>query len=371
MKPDKVAVIHDWLNGMRGGEKVLEAILDLFPQADIYTLFLDEKSVSDKIKSRKIFVSSLNGKKWIKKRYRSFLPFFPRAIEDFDLKGYELIISSSHCVAKGVITDPDAVHISYVHSPMRYIWDQYYEYFGKIKGLKRKIISLFASKLRLWDVTSSARVDHFIANSSFIKRRIKKFYRRDAVVINPPIETDYFTIENTEDKKEDYYLTVSAMVPYKRVDLLIKAFNISGEKLIVVGKGPELKHLIKIAKKNIEFIQKIEKEELRLLYRNAKAFVFAGAEDFGMVFVEALACGTPIIAYKKGGVLDIVEENVNGLFYNEQNVNSLLDALKSSKSIDFNKERIRESSLKFSEYEFKRQIKSFIDKCLSEVKIDD
>lgn len=359
----RVALIHDWLNGMRGGEKVLEAILDLFPQADIFTLFLEKDKVSEKINSHKIFVSTLNDRKWIRKRYRSFLPLFPKAIESFDLKGYDLIISSSHCVAKGVITDPDSVHISYIHSPMRYIWDQYYEYFGDIRGIKGRLISYFVSKLRVWDVTSSARVDVFIANSSFIKRRIKKFYRRNARVINPPVDTEFFTVD--DNSKDDYYLTVTAMVPYKRVDILVKSFNISGKKLIIVGSGPDLKSLKNIAKKNIEFRNGISKEELRLLYRNAKAFVFAGIEDFGMVFVEALACGTPIIAYGKGGILDIVDDKINGILYNEQSVESFLNAIKLADTVAFKRDLIRKNCLKFSEKNFKEQIKSFIEEYLT------
>ncbi len=356
----KVAIIHDWLNGMRGGEKVLEAILDLFPDADIFTLFLEEAKVSDKINSHRIFSSSLNKKKWIKKRYRTFLPILPLAIESFNMKGYDLIISSSHCVAKGIIPEPDALHISYVHSPMRYIWDQYDEYFGTSKGIKKKIIAYFASKLRIWDVTASARVDRFIANSTFVGKRIEKFYRRTSNVINPPIDTEFFTPK--ENPQRDSFLTVSALVPYKRVDLLIEAFNISGDKLIIIGQGPEEKKLKAIAKNNIVFVNGISHNELREFFRDAIAFIFAGVEDFGMAFVESLACGTPILAYKRGGVLDIVKDKQTGVLFKNQSVKDIIESIKSIKTMSFDVKTLRNRSLDFSEAKFKENIITLINK---------
>jgi len=355
----KVAIIHDWLNGMRGGEKVLESILDLFPDADIFTLFLDEAKVSDKINSHRIFSSYLNKKKWIKNRYRNFLPFLPLAIESFNMKGYDLIISSSHCVAKGIIPEPDALHISYVHSPMRYIWDQYDEYFGTSKGIKKKIISYFASKLRIWDVTASARVDRFIANSTFVGKRIEKFYRRASDVINPPIDTEFFTPK--ENPKREFFLTVSALVPYKRVDLLIEAFNKSGDKLIIVGNGPEEKILKAKAKKNILFVNGINQKELRELFRDAIAFIFAGVEDFGMAFVESLACATPILAYKRGGVLDIVKDKQTGILFQNQSVKDIIEGIELIKTMNFDMNVLRNRSLDFSEFRFKENIITLVN----------
>ncbi len=359
----KVAIIHDWLNGMRGGEKVLESLLDIFPKADIFTLFLERNNVSEKINDHTIYASSLDKKGWIKKRYRNFLPILPAAIESFNMKGYDLIISSSHCVAKGIIPDPDALHISYIHSPMRYIWDQYDEYFGKIKGIKKKIIAYFASKLRIWDITSSARVDCFIANSSFIAKRIEKFYRRKAEVINPPIDTEFYTPKKNPERK--FFISVSALVPYKKVDLLIEAFNTSEENLIIVGSGPEEKKLKNIAKKNISFRKGISQEELRELYRDAIAFVFAGTEDFGMAFVEALACGTPILAYKRGGVLDIVTDFKTGILFEKQNVQSIIEGIKAIKKAGFDTEILRNSSLGFSKNNFEAKITQFISKAIN------
>ncbi len=351
----KVAVIHDWLNGMRGGEKVLEAILDLFPNADIFTLFLDADRISDKIKSHPIVTSSLNKRNWIKKRYRSFLPMLPAAVESFDLKGYDLVISSSHCVAKGIIPEPDTLHVSYIHSPMRYIWDQYDAYFGHLKGLKRSIVSTMTSRLRVWDVTSAARVDRFIANSTFVRSRIQKFYRRDAAVLNPPIDTDFYAPAPKSDppSSRDFFLTVSALVPYKRIDLLIEGFNRTGDKLVIIGKGPEEKRLKGLAKSNIHFKKDLAASELRDLYRNAKAFVYAGIEDFGMAFVEAMACGTPVVAFRRGGILDIVTDDHFGVLFGDQSVEALIQSLEVFKGKDYEPDLLRKRSLDFSEPVFK------------------
>jgi glycosyltransferase involved in cell wall biosynthesis len=354
----KVAIIHDWLNGMRGGEKVLELMLEVFPQADIYTLFLEEKNISEKILAHRIFVSPLNKYSFIRNHYKHFLPFFPSTIEAFNLTGYDLVISSSHCVAKGVIPGPEALHVSYIHSPMRYIWDQYYSYFGQTKGLKKSFIRRQVSKLRVWDIAASARVDHFIANSNFVKKRIWKYYRREAAVIHPPADTDFY--QPVDHPKRDYFLTVSALVPYKEIDRLIEAFNRCGDTLIIVGKGPEEKKLKKIAGKNIVFKKNLSAEELRELYQHATAFVFAGIEDFGIAFVEAQACGTPVLAYRKGGVLDIVDQDT-GLLFEQQTVDHIIDAVNKIKKIDFKPSIIRKNSIKFSGESFKKNFKEYMN----------
>ncbi|MEN8153491.1 MAG: glycosyltransferase [Acidobacteriota bacterium] len=352
----KTAIIHDWLNGMRGGEKVLEELLVIFPEADIFTLFLEEDKISDLIKSHRIFTSSLNRFNFIKKRYRNFLPMFPSAIEEFDLGEYETIISSSHCVAKGIIPFPDSTHISYLHSPMRYAWDQYYSYFGKLKGLKKSFIKSRISKLRMWDVTSSNRVDHFIANSNFVKERIWKYYKRESVVIHPPVDTEFFT--PGEDSRDEYFLTVSALVPYKRVNLLIEAFNITGKRLIIVGKGPEEKHLKKIAGNNIEFRKDLAAEELKVLFQKSRAFVYSGIEDFGITFAEAHCCGTPVISYGKGGVLDIVDDS-NGILFEDQSAGGIVDALEKFENLKFDALKIRKSGERFSRENFRKDFNRF------------
>jgi glycosyltransferase involved in cell wall biosynthesis len=358
---NKVAVIHDWLNGMRGGEKVLEEILDIFPGADIFTLFLEEENISDKIRAHKIIPSTLNKYSFIRKRYKYFLPLFPAVIEEFNLNGYDLVISISHCVAKGIVPAPDAVHISYVNSPMRYIWDRYHAYFSGARGLKRWFIKRQVSRLRTWDVAASSRVDHFIGNSNFIKKRIWRYYRREAGVIHPPVDTGHFC--PADNPRRDYFLTVSALVPYKEVDLLIDAFNLCGERLIIVGKGPEEKKLKKMAGKNITFKKDLSADELKELFQHAAAFVFGGVEDFGIVFVEALACGTPVVAYKKGGAADIVDENT-GVLFDHQTKEDIIAALDKVKRMNPDPSLLRESSLKFSRDNFKKKFRDFVQDVL-------
>ncbi len=357
----RTAIIHDWLNGMRGGEKVLEELLDIFPGSDVFTLFLEEDKISDKIRSHKIITSSLNRSGIIKKRYRYFLPLFPRVIEDFNLEGYDLVISSSHCVAKGVIPHPYATHISYIHSPMRYAWDQYYSYFGGLKGFKKRYIRKKISGLREWDVSSSDRVDHFIANSNFVKERIRRYYRRDSEVIHPPVNTEYFT--PGKNNNGDQFLTVSALVPYKKIDSLVEAFNRTGDRFVIVGKGPEEAKLKRMAKKNIEFRKDLPENELLELYRNSRAFVYAGIEDFGITFVEAHSCGIPVISYGEGGVTDIVNKE-NGILYDSNNQSGLLNGLEEFKGKIFDEKKIRESALRFSSENFRKKIAELLKEVL-------
>ena len=356
----KVAIIHDWLNGMRGGEKVLEVLLDIFPDADIFTLFLEKNKISDKIKSHKIFTSSLNRCRFIRNNYRYFLPFLPPAIEEFNLKNYDLIISNSHCVAKGIIPFPGSAHISYTFTPMRYAWDQYFSYFGKTFGIKKFFIKHQISKLRIWDVTSSSRVDNFVAISNFVRERIWKYYKRESCIIHPPVDVDFFRPSENPQKK--YFLTVSALVPYKNTRLLIETFNEIGQKLIIVGKGPEERKLKKIASENIEFKKDITNEELKGLYQDAKAFIFAGIEDFGIAFVEAQCCGIPVIAYKKGGVLDIVEEGKTGILFENQTINDIKKAINDFERLTIEPLYIRKNSLRFSKQIFKDKLKHLLKK---------
>jgi len=356
---DNVAVIHDWLNGMRGGEKVLEQILVLYPQADIFTLFLEVKNISPQIRSHRIYTSSLNRYRLVRRHYRRFLPFFPRAIENFDLKNYRLIISSSHCVAKGVIPYPGATHISYIHSPMRYAWDQYHSYFAAARGIKRSIIASQMTKLRLWDTVSSARVDQFVANSSFVQQRIWQYYRRPSALIHPPVDTDFFQPDPAA--KKQHFLAVTALVPYKNVSLLIETFNRCRDKLVIVGSGPEEKRLRRQARENIEFRGAVNAETLRRLYQESAALVFAGVEDFGIAFAEAQACGVPVIAYAQGGALDIVRHGETGFLFSPPQPESLLAALETCKRVTFNPAAIRQNSLRFSPLLFRTALRTFIE----------
>ncbi len=355
----KIAIVHDWLNGMRGGEKVLEEMLKIFPEADIYTLFYEPEKVSAGIKSHRIFCSKLNNNFFIRKKYSYFLPLFPRAIESFNLQNYELIISSSHCVAKGIIPPPDGLHLCYLHSPMRYAWDQYYCYFNNFGPIVRRYIARKIHTLRVWDIVSSQRVDHFIANSAYVKQRIKKYYRREAEVIHPPIDTEFFSLN--KKNQQDFFLVVSALVPYKRIDLLISAFNKLQKKLVVVGRGTERAMLARTARKNISFIPAADAYELRKLYQQAKFFIFAGVEDFGMAMAEAVACGTPLIAYRKGGAEDIIIPEINGIFIQEQTTESIIQAVEQAESFSFSPEKISQSAQRFSCSVFQQKMNEFIN----------
>jgi glycosyltransferase involved in cell wall biosynthesis len=356
---ENVAIIHDWLNGMRGGEKVLEQILGLYPQADLYTLFYEPEKVSPLIRSKRVFASRLNGSGLVRKHYQLFLPWFPRHIEAFDLRGYSLVISSSHCVAKGAVPSPDARHVSYVHSPMRYAWDQYYAYFGGQRGWRRRIIEREISKLRVWDVSSAARVDAFAANSTFVARRIERYYRRQATVIHPPVDVDFF--QPAANPGRDYYLLVSALVPYKNIETVIRACMQLKEKLIIVGRGPEYARLKKMTGRNCEILPAVDAETLRKLYQHARAFVFAGVEDFGIALAESQACGTPVIALDRGGVRDIVSDGVSGVLFPEPSADALTRAMRDAGQLAFDAARIRAGSMRFAPERFRSQLAEFIE----------
>ena len=358
----KVALIHDWLMGMRGGEKVLEIFCHLFPESDIYTLLYESSDLSEEIKNHRIFTSFINRLPFKNKKYRNYLPLFPTAIELFNLKGYDLIISSSHCVAKGIIPPPDALHISYIHTPMRYVWDMYHEYFGreKIGIVKRLIIPAFANYLRTWDVASSKRVDCFIANSNHVAMRIKKYYRRDSIVIHPPVETNFY---KPADKIGEYFLIVSALVPYKKVDITIKVFNHLQKPLLIIGNGPEERRLKAMAGSNVSFKDWQPPSALLKYYQDCRALLFPGEEDFGIVPVEAQACGKPVIAYKRGGVTETVigyngdnDRKCTGVFFEEQNEKNILKAIEKFNSIQWNSEFIRHQAQKFSVNRFRDEI---------------
>jgi glycosyltransferase involved in cell wall biosynthesis len=364
----KVALVHDWLTGMRGGEKCLEILCELYPEADLYTLLSVRDRLSGSIKGMKIKPSFIQKLPMASRYYRYYLPLFPTAIERFDLKAYDLVISTSHCVAKGVLSAPDALHISYCFTPMRYIWDMYFEYFESSDGkLKNLFISLFANYLRLWDVTSSARVDDFIAISKHVQKRIRKFYRRESTVIYPPVDCDFFCPSAPPEGKGDYYLMVTAMAPYKRVDIAIQAFNRLGKSILVIGDGQGLKSLKKMAKKNVEFLGWQSDEKVRDYYRGCRAFIFPGEEDFGIAPVEAQACGSPVIAYERGGVLESVipfpKENPTGVFFNHPTPESLITAVElfERKMDQFDSRHTRENALRFDKKRFREEIRSFIE----------
>ena len=368
----KIAVVHDWLTGMRGGEKVLEIIFEIFPDADLFTLLYNKGSVSPLIADRNIYTSFINSLPFKSKKYRNYLPLFPTAIELFDFKAYDLIISTSHCVAKGVRTPPNTLHISYVHSPMRYVWDMYEDYFGKDKigFLQKMIIPPFANYLRIWDVTSSNRVDYFIANSNHVAKRIQKYYRREAAVIHPPVNTEIY---RKSEINEDFYLVISALVPYKKIDLAVEAFNQSKKFLVVVGDGPEKNKLLKKAKSNITFVSDIKSDELNNYYSKCKALIFPGEEDFGIVPVEAQSCGKPVIAFARGGALETVigfdgnnEKKCTGVFFDKQNTKSLISAIEDFEKLEWDAEFINQNAQKFNANRFKNEMSDFMNQKVSD-----
>lgn len=361
----KIAIVHDWLTGMRGGEMCLEIICNLFPNATIFTLLHNEGSVSKTIESHPIVTSFIQTLPFKKNGYRNYLPLFPIAIEQLNLKDYDLIISTSHAVAKGVIPNAKALHISYIHTPMRYVWDLYEQYFGKDKlnFLTRLIIPPIATYLRNWDVVSSNRVDYFIANSENVRRRIVRHYRRDADVIYPPVSTSKFLLGQ---KTENYYLIVSAFVPYKRVDLAIRVLNHRKERLVIIGNGPEEKYLRSIAGPTIEFKKALSHDELISYYQNCQALLFPGEEDFGIVPLEAQSAGKPVIAFAKGGALETVVDGITGLFFKEQSVESFDEAMTRFKNLTFDHDVIRNHALQFDALVYEEKLSKYI---LEKVKI--
>jgi glycosyltransferase involved in cell wall biosynthesis len=355
----RAAIIHYWLVNMRGGEKVVEALCRLLPEADIYTLFYAPDSVSDVIRSRRVKASFLQP---FRRGYRSLLPLMPMALESFDLRGYDLIISSESGPAKGVVAPSTARHVCYCHTPMRYLWDLYPAYRNDWthSRLKRALMTPFANYLRLWDFASAARVDAFAANSENVRRRIWKTYRRESTVVYPPVAVESFYSKQSED----YYLTVSELVPYKRIDSAIRVCAATGRKLRVVGNGPEYKSLKRLANASIEFCGKVTDAELRELYARSRGFLMPAEEDFGITPVESLASGKPVIALGRGGALETVPtiDPRGGVFFNEPTDESLRAALETWEQHEHELEpqQLQKYAAKFSESEFQTRMKPIL-----------
>lgn len=358
----KIAIVHDWLTGMRGGEKVLEVLCELFPEAVLHTLIHIKGCVSPTIEKMKIKTSFLQNLPFVAKRYRYYLPFMPQAIESFDMSEYNLIISVSHCVAKGIIPSSKAVHICYCNTPVRYAWEMYDQYFNNRQtGLfTRMVAPTVTKKLRDWDFKTCKRVNYFVANSNNVGSRIKRYYQREFDVIYPPVDIDFYKVIKSDKQNNNYYLIISAFAPYKKIDIAIKAFNILGYPLKIIGTGQEEKKLKSIAKSNIEFLGWESYESLRKYYSNCKAFIFPGEEDFGITPVEAQACGKPVIAYGKGGVLETVIPDVTGIFFQEQTPESLIEAVKKFETMKFDGNKIRENTIRFNYQRFKTEINKYI-----------
>lgn len=357
----KVAIVHEWLSVYGGSERVVEEIHELFPEAPIYTLVYDEENMPERFNNYDIRTTFVQKLPFAKKKYPNYLPLMPRAFEELDLTEYDLVLTSSTACAKGVITRSDAIQICYCHTPMRYAWEFYYEYTKNMNKLKRFIVAFFMHKIRMWDRLAADRVDYFIANSNYIKGRIAKYYRRDAKVIFPPVNTHLYHI----GEKEDFYLMVSRMVPYKRVDLAIEAFNQLGLPLIIIGGGSEEKKLRAMAKDNIKFLGRLSDEEIVDYYAKAKAFIFPGEEDFGITPIEAQSSGTPVIAYGKGGALDTVIDGKSGILFKTQEAKTLIEAVRrfEIEGVEWSTQEIKEHSEQFSVRQFKEQFKKYVEQC--------
>ena len=373
----KIALTADWLVSYAGAERVIKELIDLYPNLDLFSVvdFLSDESRTH-FQGKRATTTFIQRLPKAETSYQKYLPLMPVAIEQLDVSAYDIVLSSSHAVAKGVLTGPDQMHISYVHSPIRYAWDLQHQYLREAKldkGLKGIIAKYLLHKIRLWDYPTANGVNHFIANSHFIARRIKKVYGRNADVIYPPVDVRRFILN---ENKEDYYVTASRLVPYKRIDLIVDAFAaMPNKKLIVIGDGSEMSKIKSKATPNVEILGFQPNEIMRDYMKNAKAFVFAAEEDFGITPVEAQACGTPVIAFGKGGSLETIRPyGVNkptGVFFAEQTVPSLIDAINLFENI-FDKitpENCRENALRFSVDIFKDTFSKYIDEKWSEFNV--
>lgn len=363
----RVAFVHDWLNGMRGGERCLEALCELYPEAELYTLFHEPGKLSPTIERHPITPSFIQKLPGVFRTYRHYLPLFPVAIEQFDLRAYDLVVSLSHCVANGVITRPQTCHIGYTFTPMRYAWDLYFDYFGKgrLRGLSRMLIPLFMNYLRIWDVAASNRVDYFVAISDFIRQRIEKHYRRPAEVIYPPVDVEFYTPDPTV-RQGDFFLIVSAFAPYKRIDIAIEAFTRLNLPLKIIGQGQEIKQLQASAPPHIEFLGALSDAEVRDHYRRCRALIFPGEEDFGIVPVEVQACGRPVIAYAKGGIVETTLPNETALWFHEQSPEALVAAVQEFETQTFEPAVIREHACHFAKIRFQQEMHAYIEQKVEE-----
>ena len=362
----RVAIVHDWLTGMRGGEWCLDLFCELLPEATLFTLVHHPGRLSGRIESMEIRTSFIERLPGAGKLHQKYLPLFPKAVERFDLESYDFVLSSSHCVAKGAVAPPGTRHVCYCHTPMRYIWEFFDDYFAHPGSglLTRAVMPAVARYLRRWDVESAPRVDRFVANSAHVAGRIRSIYGREAEVIHPPVDLTRFRADR---RREDYYLILSALVPYKKVALAVEAFRDLGERLVVVGRGPEMERLRSAAGKNTTFLGWAGDEEVADLLARARALLFPGNEDFGIVPLEAMASGCPVIAYAAGGALETVvpertgERAATGLFFERQDAGSLAAAVRSFDPERFDPQALREHAALFDLPVFRRKIRLLLD----------
>jgi glycosyltransferase involved in cell wall biosynthesis len=354
----KVAIIHDYLNQYGGAERVLECFMDLFPDAPIYTLLSDLSKMPDRFQTATIRNSFIQKVLFSRSQYKKMLGLLPLAIEQFDLREFDLVLSTSSAFAKGVITNPAQIHICYCHTPMRYVWDLYHQYLQENKNpIYKTILPFILHKIRNWDQLTAQRVDHFVANSYNVAKRISKYYGRESTVIHPPVQFDRYSLSSSV---QDYFLIVSRLIPYKRIDIVIEAFNELNWPLVIIGDGYDRKRLEGMAGPSIKLLGYQSDEIIAQYYSNCRAFIMAGEEDFGITPLEAQASGRPVIAFRKGGALETVVEYKTGLFFDEQTSSSLINTLRVFDSYSFDPVQIRNHAESFSEENFKEKIMSFI-----------
>ncbi len=361
----RVALVHDFLYTMRGAERVLDVLCELYPDADLYSLIYRKGTLNPRIENRRVFASPL---RFFPGNHRWWLPLYPWAISRFDFAGYDLVVSSSYAVAKGARVPEGTPHVCYCHTPMRYVWDMYEEYFHPSRRgwISRKLVERMARKLRAWDVRTAAGVDAYIANSTTVAERIRRIYGRESTVIHPPADAEFFT--PSAAPREEWYLCASAFAPYKRADLVIEAFKRSGRKLKVVGAGQDEARIRKLAGGNIEVLGWLSDEGLRDLYRRGRALVFAGEEDFGIVPVEAQLCGMPVVAFGRGGLRDSVIDGETGVFFGEQTQESLNTAVDRFESLKIKPDACRRNADRFARPRFRDALRDFIDRAAADVR---
>jgi len=351
---------------MRGGEKVLLSLARLFPRAPIYTLLHVKGSVAPELEARDIRTSFLQHLPAVATRYRHYLPLFPFAVESFDLRGFDLVFSSSHCAAKGVRPPPGTVHLCYCHTPMRYVWDRYDDYFGpgRLGAFGRRVVPAATAGLRAWDAATAPRVHRFVANSGYVAGRIRRYYGREAVVIPPPVDTDFFT--PGDDQPGTYDLVVSALAPYKRLELALEAYRGSGQPLWVVGSGPEEARLRALAPPEVRFRGQVSDEELRDLYRGCRALLMPGVEDFGIVPLEAMACGRPAVVFGEGGGAESVEHGRTGLVFHEPTAEALRAAVLTLEATPFDRLALRARAEEHRPQVFEARLQRFVERALAD-----
>jgi glycosyltransferase involved in cell wall biosynthesis len=361
----KVAIIHYWLVGMRGGEKVIEALCEMYPQADIYTHVYVPEMVSERIRQHRIIPTFINALPRAARMYKTYLPLMPLALEQLDLRGYDLIISSESGPAKGIIAPSEALHVCYCHTPMRYVWNMYHDYRGSAGRIARLMMPPLTHYLRMWDVTSAARVDSFVANSATVARRIHRYYGANSVVIHPPVDTDAFSIAAASEL-DDYYLMAGELVSYKRPDLAVRAFNEMKLKLVVIGGGEMLDEIRRLAGPTVTVLGSQPFDVLKRHYAGCRALIFPGEEDFGMVPVEAMASGRPVVAFGRGGAVETVASGISGVFFAEQSVAAIAAAVSSLASLEVNPERIAAHARQFGREQFFQNMRTHIDGLLAQ-----